>query len=376
MAVLGLGGMGYASAKLYARHPAVEFTAFCDSAEGRAAALAASFQKETGYTVTGYPSYEEMRSGACYDAILLCCPPDIQVAYACAEMRRGIHVLSQVPAAFTIEECRELVRTVRQTGAIYQLAEQTRHWQFIRHWRELARTGAFGQILFAAGSYLHNEPAWDFFRDTRSGASVVTADPRDHRNPHYQKNWRYRVFTHPILYLPHTLSPLLSITGGRVTQVACMATRKGGYSLEGFAVRDIETALMQLSNDTLLQVQAGFTTPHGPIKDTGAHWYRVNGTKRAVEWARSTIDTPKSWTPEAGWRTEEWTTADEGETTPHGGVDGWPIATFIDAILRDAEPPVDVYTAVETAAPAILAAQSAEQGGTTLLVPDFRAETV
>ena len=33
---------------------------------------------------------------------------------------------------------------------------------------------------------------------------------------------------------------------------------------------------------------------------------------------------------------------------------------------------VDVYQAVETAAPAILAAQSAEQGGVLLEVPDFR----
>ena len=34
---------------------------------------------------------------------------------------------------------------------------------------------------------------------------------------------------------------------------------------------------------------------------------------------------------------------------------------------------MDVYRAVETAAPAILAAESAEKGGIMLEVPDFRA---
>ena len=45
---------------------------------------------------------------------------------------------------------------------------------------------------------------------------------------------------------------------------------------------------------------------------------------------------------------------------------------FIDAIINDKTPAVDVYTAVETAAPAIMAAESARKGGALLEVPDFR----
>ena len=39
---------------------------------------------------------------------------------------------------------------------------------------------------------------------------------------------------------------------------------------------------------------------------------------------------------------------------------------------NDKTPPMDVYKAVECAAPAILAAQSARQGGILIPVPDFR----
>ena len=45
---------------------------------------------------------------------------------------------------------------------------------------------------------------------------------------------------------------------------------------------------------------------------------------------------------------------------------------FMDAILNDKTPPMDVYRAVESAAPAILAKESANQGGIMLNVPDFR----
>ena len=45
---------------------------------------------------------------------------------------------------------------------------------------------------------------------------------------------------------------------------------------------------------------------------------------------------------------------------------------FVNAILNHTTPPMDVYTAADTAAPAILAAQSAEQNSAPLDVPDFR----
>jgi gentisate 1,2-dioxygenase len=50
-----------------------------------------------------------------------------------------------------------------------------------------------------------------------------------------------------------------------------------------------------------------------------------------------------------------------------------PLDARVDAILNDKTPPMDVYRAVESAAPAILAAKSAEMGGVRLDVPDFRA---
>ena len=48
------------------------------------------------------------------------------------------------------------------------------------------------------------------------------------------------------------------------------------------------------------------------------------------------------------------------------------LAAFRDALLHGKDTGFDVYHAVETAAPAILAADSIDQGSQPLRVPDFR----
>lgn len=379
MAVLGTGGRGTGLAVLYSAHPDLEITAVCDIADGFAETAAAQLKEACGSTPRCFTRYEDMVQNAVYDAVLIACDPDIQVDYAVREMERGVHVMTEVPAAYTIEQCRSLVDAVRKTGCKYQLAEQTRYWHFFSEWRRLAQNGAFGKIFYAEGEYLHYEPAWDYFRNKKTGHRVWTSDPSYDTDPAFERTWRYRAFMDPIWYLPHELSPLLSVTGGRITHVSCLGTRQGSYATEGFDTRDLECALMYNDQDTIFSLRAGFTAPYGHKRETGAHWYQIKGTKMTAEWARSTIDTAKTYTPEEGWKEHpEWGCPDpdapeEFRNAMHGGADYYPVWYFLDAIKNDKPPPMDVYKAVETAAPAILAAESARRGGEKIEVPDFRA---
>lgn len=377
MVVIGAGGMGAHTAPIYARCPDLEITAFCDTAQGRAEEAAAWFNHETGGHALAFSSHKAMIESCAYDAAYIACPPDIQAGIACLEMERGVHVMTQVPAAFTIDECRSLVNTVKKTGVTYVLAEQTRYWDFIRRWRKMAKQGEFGKIVYVDGAYLHYEPQWDFFTDSDTGRAIVTADAAYHNDPRYRKRWRYKVFAEPILYLPHTLSPLLSVTGGRISKVACFGTRTGGYCYEGFDVCDLQEAVMYNADDIIFSVKAGFTTPHGRNSLTGAHWYQIKGTKASVETPRGTGDRGKLWTETRGWEHTDWNCVpdDADEFTrniSHGGADMEPILQFIRAIKENAVPEMNVYAAVETAAPAILAAESCRMGGIMIEVPDFR----
>ena len=70
-----------------------------------------------------------------------------------------------------------------------------------------------------------------------------------------------------------------------------------------------------------------------------------------------------------------WEQAEElARTASHGGLDFYPIDNFVKAWQKGEQPPMNVYRAVDTAAPAILAARSSELGGALLEVPDFRAK--
>ena len=49
------------------------------------------------------------------------------------------------------------------------------------------------------------------------------------------------------------------------------------------------------------------------------------------------------------------------------------VRDFVDSILTDTEPPIDVYTAMDFTVPGLVSEQSIANGGEPIEVPDFRA---
>ncbi|MBQ8752074.1 MAG: Gfo/Idh/MocA family oxidoreductase [Clostridia bacterium] len=374
---LGVGGRAQGLINCYQMHPQLEFVAFADIAENRAAEVAANYNATYGKDAKAYTCYEDMMKEAKMDALLIAMDPDKQVDYAVDAMHRGIHVMTEVPAAYTIDQCWALVNAVKKTGCKYQLGEQTRYWNFIKEWRNMAAAGEFGKIYYAEGEYLHYEPYWDALRHKKTNHSKWPTTLEELNDPEYEFSWRYYTFQEPIFYMPHELSPLLSITGGRIEKVSCIGTRRGSYAEPHFPYTDLQTALMYNSNDAIFSLRAGFSAPYGPKNDIGAHWYQIKGSKATAETCRSTLDTMKLYRAGGEWETVNWGTEDPTQPehvrqSAHGGADFFPIMHFIDAIINDKTPPMDVYKAVECAAPAIKAAESARKGGILLEVPDFR----
>jgi predicted dehydrogenase len=283
-----------------------------------------------------------------------------------------------VPVAFTLDECWDLVKTVEKTGAKYQLMEQTRYWGFVDVWKQMHDRGEFGHICQVQGEYVHYERKWDLWTDVETGDRIYDFSQPTNRKT--EQRWRHKLLGDPIYYLPHTLSPLLKILDDRVVRVSCMGTRKQSYTYpdENLEWRDIEYALMHTAKDTVMLVGAGFSLPHVPRGPLHAHWYEVRGTKASVSSPRHKTDGFRHWKQGMSIYQEADLSstpidADEMQArSGHGGADFKPIDTFIRSILDDTTPPMDVYLSVETAAPAIVAAESARQGGMLLEVPNFR----
>lgn len=376
LALVGCGNRGTYLASLFKSHPLCRVTTLFDmhraNAERAAGRLAIP---DVGLET----DFARLLRDAPVDALLITTNPMTQVQLACEAMERGKHVCTEVPAAFTLDDCWRLVETVRKTRCKYQLMEQTRYWGFVDAWLNQRRAGELGHVCFAQGEYIHFEPNWNFWVDPKTGEQFGTIDPPEGRQ--VEPTWRQLCFANPIYYLPHTLSPLLKILEDRVVRVSCMGTRLGSHThpASSTPVRDVEYALMHTAKDTVLSVGAGFTMPYVPRGQLGAHWYELRGTKGSVESPRCVDDKFRQWrVGEKSYTPVELSSvplqADAAQAkTGHGGADFKPVDSFLRAIAEDTTPPVDAVLAAEITAPAVLAAESSRRGGVALDVPDFRA---
>ncbi len=377
VALVGAGKRGTYLASLFHSHPDCSLVGVMDS---HLASAQAALKSLNAVDAKAYANFDTLLNESGVDALLITTNPMEQVELACRAMEKGRHVCTEVPAAFTLNECWDLVETVEKTGCKYQLMEQTRYWGFIQAWRNMHQQKKLGHICMAQGEYLHYEPDWMFWVDPQTGEQFGTVSRPAGRK--VVPTWRQLCFANPIYYLPHTLSPLLSIVGGRVLRVSCMGTRPESYTYpdDKFPLRDIEYAIMQTENDTLLTVGAGFTLPHVPRGPLTAHWYELRGTAGSVTSPRYKGDAFRQWNRgDDTYNPKDLSTIPLDANTSqaksgHGGADFKPVDSFIRAILDDTTPPLDVYLTAELTAPAVLAAESSRRNGEMIEVPDFRKQ--
>ena len=323
-----------------------------------------------------FADFDEMLDKARPDAVGITTGADTQADLVVKCLDAGIHVMTDVPACATIEQCWNMVLAAERSKAKYQLAEQTRYWGFIQAWRRLVEDGTLGKIHYAEGEYIGWYGTDFLFRDEATGARYPYEEAIG--NPAITPTWRNGI--HPIWYLPHELSPLLYVLDDRVTKVSCMGTPRQAYNYPELKQSDIEAALMYTEKDTVMRLVCGFTTPVGGKGEIHHHWFQLFGSKGQVEWKRAGWDKCKMWLADGQmkdwaampWGPERLDAPAEARGSGHGDADYYPFASFRDAILNDTTPPMDIYKAIETAAPAILAGLSAEKGGELIHVPDFR----
>ncbi|NQU12048.1 Gfo/Idh/MocA family oxidoreductase [bacterium] len=372
---IGLVGLGHRAVgswiPILTNLEGVRITAVCDWIEPlHERALAEIPYRQDVKTFT---EYEDLLAWNGIDAVGLCVRRLDQGALAAQALEAGKHVQAEVPAAHRLEDCWRIVLAAERSGNLYHLAEQVRFAGFIEAWKKLVRDGRLGRIVYAEGEYIGYYGTRAFFQDFATGQQYAVEELADH--PQAQPTMLHTL--QPIEYLPHELSPLLKILDDRVVQVVGMGTRAPSYHHPEIAQPDIQAALMKTEKDTVLRLACGFAVPvpHGLH-----HWYRLHGTNGRVEWQRSLQEKPKLWLADGqmeqpaavDWRWERTDASEEANRSGHGGTDWHAHASFRDALLHGKAPELDVYRAMETAAPAILAAESIRQGSVPLPVPDFR----
>src|SRR3954467_8598966 len=117
---VGIVGLGFGAEfiPIYQRHPNAEMYAICRRDRKELDACGDKFGVAKRYT-----SYEEMLRDPDLDAVHINSPMVDHAPQSIAALKAGKHVASTVPAATTIEECRQLVESQRQSGTVYMMME-------------------------------------------------------------------------------------------------------------------------------------------------------------------------------------------------------------------------------------------------------------
>jgi len=318
------------------------------------------------WNVKGYADFDQMLDAERLDMVVVASPMQCHVPQAVAAMKAGAHVLSEVPAAVSLDECWQLLATVRQTGRKYMMAENYCYRKNVVLVKAMADAGVFGDLYYAEGAYLH---------DVRSM----------HHNPDGTPTWRvtWQVGRNGVTYPTHSLGPCLQWLKDRVKLLTCLGT--GVHTVPHYVNEDSTVMLCKTSRDRLANIRLDMVSNRPHVMD----YYALQGIEGCYEaprargeehrvWIKGRAKDDQTWESlwnyEAEFLPEIWRNPpEEARRAGHGGGDYFVVREFVDAIIDDARPPIDVYDSLDYTAPGLVSEMSINQGGVPLPVPDFRA---
>ncbi|MCX7014210.1 MAG: Gfo/Idh/MocA family oxidoreductase [Candidatus Sumerlaeota bacterium] len=297
------------------------------------------------------------------DAVCVATHGKLQCQHGCQAMEAGVHVLSEVPGSYTMDEWVRLRDAVQRTGMIYMMGENSSFLDFLRYWRKWLIEGRLGEISIAEAEYLHHLPASLQLPD---GSRLSPTEAKARGVANAVPIWR--ADQPPIQYLTHDLGPLLEVLDDRVVSVSC---RNAPWRCVDAPLRtDGQIALFETAKGVLFKVMVTFNT-----KRPFEHRYMLYGTEGSAEWFQSERWCRRSLkdSPHSRWERVAISQAAASDVASgHGGTDYKVARHFVDTVLHGKPNPVDVYRAIEYSLPGMIANRSAELGGAPLSIPDLR----
>jgi len=148
--IIGAVGRGHSYARALGANPATQLAALCDIREE--AAKKSAEELEVGAV---FSDAEQMLDSGKVDAVVIGTPMHLHAAQAIMALERDIHVLCEVTAGVSVEECRDLVCAARRSKACYMMAENYTYMKNNVLVRQLVERGFFGELYYGEGAYIH-----------------------------------------------------------------------------------------------------------------------------------------------------------------------------------------------------------------------------
>ncbi|RLD36638.1 MAG: alpha-N-acetylgalactosaminidase [Bacteroidetes bacterium] len=387
VAFIGVGsrGSGHVN-RINALYPKAKITAICDIRKNRTDSVMDSL-KDTKQKPAVYSgkedSWKEMVKRDDIDLVIVSTPWEDHAPMCIYSMQQGKHAVTEVPAAFTLDECWGLVDTAEETQRHCMMLENVCYGAEELWILNMVQNNVFGTLTYAEAAYIHNLKESMF----RKGSG-------------YYDQWRIRHYQKQDgnLYPTHGLGPVAQYLdierGDRFDHLVSMSSLEASmqeyslnvssdnefYNRNDFAHGDMNNSLIKTHNGRTILLQHDVVTPR-PYSRINA----LAGTKAYHEGYPSRLSMAED---EHGhdWLNDEkyknmwdkyqhpiWTEL-ETEIEANGGHGGMDFVLFyrmIDNLNKGLPLDMDVYDGADWSVVVPLSKVSVELGSIPVKFPDF-----
>lgn len=325
----------------------VELYAICENNIDELNVSTEYFKNKGVKNLKAFTDYDEMLKDDKIQAVFIATYADNHASFAIKALNAGKHVLSEIPAFYTIQEAKQLKEAVKKHPELYyMIAENCCYWDFIKAWKTMAQDNLIGDAIYAEAEYIHSFP----------------------QEKKYPNNY-WRSYFHPIQYSTHSLGPLLYILEDECINVSAFRVKTGDKVRDNCA-----SALFKTKKGVVIRILICFSGYAG-----FDHNYRIIGTRGTVE-----TDNTKALDQKHSFArfSDIPSTIDKKLDIPvsmsqdktnlsHGGADKVMLLDFVDIVKNKKENIFNVDFAIKISLPGIIAAESCENDGKNLDIPEI-----
>jgi predicted dehydrogenase len=360
VAIVGLG-FGAEFIPIYQQHPYANMYAVCQRNEDKLNAIANAFGIEKRYT-----DFEELLKDPDVDAVHINTPIQFHASQSLAALRAGKHVACTVPMATSVDECKNIVEAVRDTGKTYMMMETVIYSREFLFVKEMYRSGELGKIQFLRASHQQEMAGW----------------------PGYWEGLP------PMHYATHCVGPVLALPDAEADYVSCFGSGKiDDHLIEKYGSPfAVETCHIKLRNtDLSAEVTRSLFNTARQYRES----FDVYGSKKSFEWTLIEHEDSVVHTGESPARVkipdfakllpkeiQSFTTAGVYDSADnqhlsfiqgsgHGGSHPHLVNEFLNALVNDRQPYPNAKQSANITCVGILAHQSAMMGGDIIHLPEF-----
>jgi predicted dehydrogenase len=363
---IGVVGGGFGSSFQWHLHPQCLVTALCDLRDDRLKRLT-----EVYGPAAAYKNFRDFLKHPQLDAVAVFTPAPLHVWMATEAMKAGKHVISAVPAGMSVEELERLLECVMTSGLKYMMAETSFYRPEIITCREWGREGRFGTLFYSEAEYHHE------------GLIPLMFDDKGF------PTWRHGF--PPMHYPTHCIGMVVPVTGERLVEVQAIGWGDGHEVLQTNQYKNPfwnTTAFFKTSKGHSSRISVFWHVAAGGTERGQFYGDRLsyimerpekspNTVIRISKEGKTVLDA--NGYPEGDVNIEPYTQPNHWEKLPrplrvesgHGGSHTFITNEFINAVVEERHPEVNVWEAIAYTLPGIIAHQSALKGGEVMKIRDY-----